>query len=259
VQDETSRIRSQKPDDAPMSRHTLLAVAALFLTTAALPAQRPEPRILVTGTVVDSVTGYPVYGVAIATSTTADHTASDSTGAFTLSVPAGTVLVTFTGRGFQRVGQIVTATADVELGRVPLLPDAVALEPIEATVSQLDQRLSGYIGGTQVFGPSVLQHSGDSHLLDFVRRRTGAHPIGCLTLDPASGGDCLRVRGMPVRPSLFINEVQLATSELLRLYRLEDVARVEVFGGGAMIRVYTRDYLEMMARTKRAPDPLLPG
>jgi hypothetical protein len=244
-----------------MSKHTFLAVAALFLTTAALPAraQRSEPRILVTGTVVDSVSGYPVYGVAIATSTTPDRTASDSTGAFTLSVPAGTTLVTFTGRGFQRVGQIVTASDNVDLGRVPLLPDAVALAPIEATVSQLDQRLSGYTGGTQVFGPSVLQHSGDSHLLDFVRHRTGVRPIGCNTLEPASGGDCLRVRGMPTRPRLFINEVQLATTELLRLYRPEDVARVEVFGGGAMIRIYTRDYLEMMSRTNRSPDPLLPS
>lgn len=242
-----------------MSRQTLLAVAALFLTTAALPAQRSEPRILVTGTVVDSVSGFPLYGVAIATSTTADRTASDSTGAFTLSVPAGTTLLTFTGHGFQRVGQIVTATGDVDLGRVPLLSEAVALAPIEATVSQLDQRLSGYTGSTQVFGPSVLQHSGDSHLLDFVRHRTGARPIGCTTLDPASDGDCLRVRGMPTRPRLFINEVQLATTQLLRLYRPEDVARVEVFGGGAMIRIYTRDFLEMMSRTNRSPDPLLPG
>lgn len=244
-----------------MSRHTLLAVAALLLATAALPAraQRSEPRILVTGTVVDSVSGFPLYGVAIATSTTADRTASDSTGAFTLSVPAGTTLLTFTGRGFQRVGQIVTASDNVDLGRVPLLPDAVALEGIEVSVSQLDQRLRGFTGSTLVFGPSVLQHSGDSHLFDFVRHRTGARPVGCNTLDPDSGGDCLRVRGMPTRPRLFVNEVQMASTELLRIYRPEDVERVEIFGGGVMIRVYTRTYLEMMARTNRAPEPLLPG
>jgi hypothetical protein len=34
---------------------------------------------------------------------------------------------------------------------------------------------------------------------------------------------------------------------------------VEVFGGGVMIRIYTRDYLEMMSRSNRSPDPLLPS
>jgi Carboxypeptidase regulatory-like domain len=244
-----------------MSRQTLLAVAAIFLTTAALPAraQQAEPRILVTGTVVDSVSGYPVYGVAVATSTTTDRTASDSTGAFTLSVPAGTTMVTFTGRGFQRVGQLVASTANVELGRVALLPDAVALEPIEASVSLLEERVRSYTGSAFVFGASILQHSGDRDLFDFLQHRTGARPIGCNTLDPNSGGDCWRVRGIPTRPRLFINEVQVASTEILRVYRPEDVARVEVFGGGMMIRVYTRSYLEMMSRSNRAPDPLLPG
>lgn len=243
-----------------MRRQTLLAVAAMFLTTTALPAraQQSEPRILVTGTVVDSVSGYPVYGVAIATSTTPDRTASDSTGAFTLSVPAGTTLVTFIGRGFQRVGQIVTSTDNVELGRVALLPDAVALQQLEVSVSLLDQRVRGYTGSALVFNTSILEHSGDRDLFDFVRHRTGASPIGCNTLNPNSGGDCLRVRGMPTRPQLFINEVQVASTEILRVYRPEDVARVEVFGGGMMIRVYTRPYLEMMSRTNRAPDPILP-
>lgn len=243
-----------------MSRQTLLAVAAIFLSTA-LPAraQQAEPRILVTGTVVDSVTGYPVYGVAIATSTTPDRTASDSTGAFTLSVPAGTTMVTFTGRGFQRSGQIVASTGNVELGRIALLPDAVALEPIEASVSLLDQRVRGFTGSTQVFNTSFLEHSGDKDLFDFLRHRTGTGPIGCNTLDPTSGGDCWRIRGAPTRPRLFINEVQVASTDILRVYRPEDVARVEVFGGGMMIRVYTRTYLEMMSRSNRAPDPLLPS
>lgn len=243
-----------------MNRQTLLAVAAIFLTTAALPAraQQSEPRILVTGTVVDSVSGYPVYGVAIGTSTTADRTASDSTGAFTLSVPAGTTMVTFTGRGFQRVGQLVASTANVDLGRVALLPDAIALEPIEASVSLLDQRIRGYTGSTLVFGPTILQRSGDKDLFDFLRHRSGATPIGCNALDPNSSGDCWRVRGIPTRPRLFINEVQVASTEILRIYRPEDVARVELFSGGMMIRVYTRTYLEMMSRSNRAPDPILP-
>src|SRR5215212_4041898 len=48
--------------------------------------------------------------LAVATTTSSDHTATDSTGSFTLSVPAGTTMVTFTGRGFQRVAQLLAAT-----------------------------------------------------------------------------------------------------------------------------------------------------
>jgi hypothetical protein len=236
----------------------VVLLAAVFGPVAAT-AQQGAPRILVTGTVVDSITGFPVYGVAIATSTTADRTASDSTGAFTLSIPAGTTMVTFTGRGFQRTGQIVAATANVDLGRIPLLPDAVALEPIEASVSQLEERVRTFTGGVQVFGSEVLQHSGDVHLLDFVKHRVGARTIGCQALDPVSAGDCLRVRGIPARPRIFINEVQVANQEILTIYSPESVARVEVFGGGQMIRVYTRGYLEMMSRTSRRPEPLIPS
>jgi hypothetical protein len=240
-------------------RTATLALLAAALGSIPATAQQAAPRIQVTGTVVDSITGFPVYGVAVATSTTADRTASDSTGAFTLSIPAGTTMVTFTGRGFQRTGQIVAATRNVDLGRIPLLPDAVALEPIEASVSQLQERVRTFTGGVQVFGPEVLQHSGDRHLLDFVKHRIGTRGIGCQSLDPGSEGDCLRVRGIPTRPRIFINEVQVANHEILTIFSPESVARMEVFGGGQMIRVYTRGYLEMMSRTGQRPEPLLPS
>jgi hypothetical protein len=235
----------------------LLALAAALAPVVAR-AQASAPRIVVTGTVVDSITGFPVYGVAIATSTTADRTASDSSGVFRLSLPVGTTMVTFTGRGFQRTGQIVAATADVDLGRVALLPDAVALAPLEASVSQLEQRVRGYTGVVQVFGPAVLQNSGDRHMLDFVRHRVGVHSIGCQTLNPISEGDCLLVRGMPKRPRIYIDEVQLANAEVLTIFEPESVARLEVYGGGMMIRMYTRSYLEMMSRTSARPEPLRP-
>ena len=235
----------------------LLALAASVAPLTAV-AQQPQPRIVVTGTVVDSISGYPVYGVAVATTTTGDRTASDSAGAFTLSIPAGTTMVTFTGRGFQRTGQIVAATANVDLGRIPLIPEAVALAPIEASVSRLEERARGYTGSVRVFGPPILQHSGDVHLLDFIKRRIGARPIGCQSLDPSSEGDCLRVRGVPVAPKIFIDEVPVSGTKILTIYSPESVGRIEVFGGGTMIRIYTRPYLEMMSRTDARPEPLLP-
>jgi len=243
-----------------MKRILSLAAALPLLGLPAAPAraQQMEPRILVTGTVADSVSGNPVFGVAIATTTTPDHTASDSTGAFTLSIPAGTTMVTFTGRGFQRMAQIVSGAENVALGRVALLPDAIALAPLEATVSLLDQRVHAYTGSTRVFDTSILNHAGAGDLLEFMRQRMGMRRTGCNTLNPASGGTCYRVRGSPFRPRVFVDEVQVSGMDRLELYRPEDVGRVEVFSGGAMVRVYTRDYLEMMARTNAQPVPLPP-
>lgn len=242
-----------------MKRTPWLAVLPL-LALAAAPgwAQRTEPRILVAGTVVDSLSGNPVFGVAIATTTGHDHTASDSTGAFTLSVPAGTTMVTFTGRGFARLAQIVSGTSDVDLGRIALLPDAIALAPLEATVSLLDQRVHAFVGSTRVFDTSILNHAGTDNLLDFMRQRAGMRRTGCNTLNPASGGNCYRVRGGPYRPRVFVDEVQVSGLERLAMYRPEDVGRVEMFSGGAMVWVYTRAYLEMMSRSNAQPAPLPP-
>ncbi|HET7229853.1 MAG TPA: carboxypeptidase-like regulatory domain-containing protein [Longimicrobium sp.] len=242
-----------------MKTQTLLAAAAL-LVLAALPARAQQAeRILVTGTVADSVTGDAIYGVAIATTTTPDHTASDSTGAFTLSVPAGTaVMLTFTGRGFERVGQVVTATTDVDLGRIALLPAAVALAPIQASVSQLDRRVRGVTGTTFVYNTNTLEHTGERDLFDFVLHHAGLHPAPCNALATGPMTECFLVRGYPRRPELYVNETRIGQLSLLRVYRPEDVGRVEIFAGGAMVRVYTRQFLEQMARANARPDPLPP-
>jgi hypothetical protein len=209
--------------------------------------------------VADSVSGNPLYGVAIATSNTADRTASDSTGAFTLSIPAGTpVMLTFTGRGFEQVGQVVSSTGNVDLGRVQLLPQAFALAPIEASVSQLDQRLRQYLGQIRVIGPDLLGHSGDKDLMDFLVHRVPLRPTPCNQTDMGRMTECFLVRGWPERPKVFINEVQFTSISMATVFRPEDVARVEVFAGGKMVRIYTRAYLEMMARAQPRLEALPP-
>lgn len=240
-----------------MKRIFSLALVLLLPALASAGLARQPERILVTGTVVDSASGDPVFGVAIATTTTHDHTASDSAGAFTLSVPAGTaVMLTFTGRGFETVGQVVTSTVNVELGRVALLPAAVALAPIQASVSQLDQRARHFTGNVFVYNEATLRHSGESDLLEFVMHHGGLHPHQCNLVDTTPMTECFRVRGYAARPELYVNEVRLGQLSQLRVYRPEDIARVEVFSGGAMIRVYTRPYLEQLARGSRHLPPI---
>jgi CarboxypepD_reg-like domain/TonB-dependent Receptor Plug Domain len=243
---------------------TVSAAVALLATALAASAgvaqqqpPQPAPRILVTGTVVDSVSGNPVFGVAIATTTTPDHTASDSTGAFTISIPGGSaVMLTFVGRGFETVGQVVTSTADVDLGRVALRPAVVALEPLEVTVSQLDERIRRFTGSVFVYDAAVLQHGGERDLLDFIMHHAGLHPSACNASDAGTMTECFLVRGYPTRPQLYVNEARLSQLSMLRIYRPEDVARVEVFSGGAMVRVYTRGYMEALARTNGRVNPI---
>jgi hypothetical protein len=242
-----------------MRRIFTLACAALLaaLAPSLACAQRGAPRILVTGTVVDSVSGNPLYGVAITTTTDPAHTASDSTGEFALSIPAGTaVMVTFAGSGFETVGQVVTATQDVSLGRVALLPRVIALAPVLASVSRLEERLRRFNGSTFVYNEELLGHAGESDLFEFVMKHAGLRPSPCNAVDGGPMTECFLVRGYPARPQLWVNEARVGQLSMLRVYRPEDMGRIEIYNGGAMVRVYTRQFLEQMARTNTRPMPL---
>jgi len=242
-----------------MRRILPLACALLLGALAASPAraQNGAPRIMVTGTVVDSASGNPLFGVAISTTTGPEHTASDSTGEFALSIPGGTaVMVTFTGNGFQTVGQVVTSTQDVSLGRVALLPAVVALAPILASVSRLDERIHRFNGSTTVYDQALLGHAGESDLFEFVMRHAGLRPSPCNAVDAGAMTECFLVRGYPARPQLWVNEARVGQLSMLRVYRPEDMGRIEIYSGGAMVRVYTKQFLEQMARANTRPMPL---
>jgi hypothetical protein len=67
--------------------------------------------------------------------------------------------------------------------------------------------------------------------------------------------ECFTIRGSPMRVSVWIDERPGALDELT-FYDPIDLARVEVFGGGRMIRVYTTWFMESAARRKYLPMPL---
>jgi hypothetical protein len=241
----------------PRSRSFLLALAASL--AAALPAAGQRGTITVTGVAVDSATQGAVLNAVAGTTTRREHAGVDSLGAFRLTLPAGRpYMVTVGAPGFQPIGQVIDGSGDVDLGRVELPPMVYTLAPVNVTLSLLDQRLRGTPLSTRLFSGDLLERSTEQDLLQFLAHRVPLRPAGgCNFL--SSGGGCVRVRGYPRAPVVYIDEAP-APSGLMQLtiFRPADVARVEVYQGGMMIWVYTRGYLEMMERTHKLPMPLLP-
>lgn len=102
----------------------LLGVCGLILMTAGVAAAEG----IVSGVVIDGLTGQPVRGATIAVEGTEVTAESDLGGAFRADAPAGThtVLVTKDGFESQRVENVVVADGDVADFAVVLLPAAGA-------------------------------------------------------------------------------------------------------------------------------------
>ena len=234
-----------------------LALAVALAAPAAAQTQRAPATVR--GVVVDSATGTLVINATVGLLNRREQARADTAGRFALALPRGTHVVTVSAPGYQPIGQVVDGGGDVDLGTIALPPLTFALEPVSVTVSALERRMAGAHVEARAYTRGWLESSGEVNLFDFVTHREQLRPTGCNTLEPRSGGECVRVRGMPRAPRVFIDDAPAPGGFwALKLHRPEDVARVEVYQGGAMVQVYTRRYVELLEREHRAPPPLPP-
>lgn len=229
----------------------LLAVPAIC---AVDPAAAQAPAV-VRGTVLDAGSGRPVAGAVIHIGDR-QLDISDDRGRFTISrLTAGPYVVWATALGYD----VGTAELEVPFDSVTvtlsLEPDPVRLEAIVATVNRFERRTRAYAHPMRVFREEQLRTAASADMREFVMWRAGLRRSGCRGGSP--GDVCAMIRGRITAPSVFIDEVRLpAGMELLTLLRPAEVARVEVYSGGAMIRVYTRSFMEWASRTHYQPLPL---
>ncbi|HSU16334.1 carboxypeptidase-like regulatory domain-containing protein [Longimicrobium sp.] len=229
------------------------AVAVVALAAAPLAAQ----RVTVSGQVTDADSGQPVAGALVRVGDDDHEVMSDAQGRFTLfRVPVGDRVVWGSAMGYGTSAATVAVAAGGASGvALPLKRDPVRLAAINATVSRFESRRRSYGSSVRLLTERDLAASASSDMRDFLEVRAGLHRLPC----SGSGGgltrnDCVIVRGRAAVPVVYVDEVRWGVGlDVLSTYRPEDVARVEVYGGGAQVRVYTRWFLDWASRNNTSP------
>lgn len=229
--------------------------AALLLAWAAPSAAQAPDTASVVGRTVDAATLAPLAGVVVRMTSLKRTAVSDSNGVFRIGgLPRGDHATMVTRLGYR------TSVAVWRVGRdgleleVPLTAEPLMLEAIRVQSRRFERRLRSSGSTVRGFGSDELALSGAPSASDFVRTRMGLVSTACGSFSSGGGQDCVRVRGAPVRPCVIVDERPAFSGWAeLDLYRPQELFRLDVLAGGAVIQVYTTQYVQRMSRGRWTP------
>jgi hypothetical protein len=244
-------------------RHALLAAALLALAPAARAQDAPQPqRVEVRGRVVDAESGTPIGGARVIVAD-ADGKWSwvDQTGEFLVrGVPAGERKVIVSALGYREDTLSVSAARGAGPVTLRVPRDPVELQALGVVADRMQARLEHSTRAARAFPASLIATYHQPMALDFVRFATGMVPRPCSPVEVVPA--CAIVRGVPTRVSLVLDEhASPGGIEDLVGIPTASLYRVEVYGGGALVAVITKDYVKALLRTNAPMHPIavLPG
>jgi hypothetical protein len=233
----------------------LLVLALSSLPTQARQSERSSGRITIVGQVLDASTRQPVAAAAVELAGTRRQAFTDKLGRFALKdVPIGTYTVTVEQLGYAE-GRLTQrfdeSTAPIEIA---LMPDPVVLQTIQVTNDRLKRRRNAVAVSVFAYDSERLRRSSAFDVNQFVRQN--AFAFSCP--NPLMGSLCVRRRGRVIVPSVYIDESPVpGGAEFLNGLPLEDVYLVEIYSGGAHIRVYTNWFARLLAQGRVRLSPVL--
>jgi hypothetical protein len=228
-----------------------LAAFAFAFDVDAQTVAGDEPVVDLVGQVVDGGTGRAVVGAAVSVSETERFDITDDEGRFALSVPLGSVTLVVEQIGYAELRKSVTADAESGPIRLELAPRPVVLEGLHVMIDRLAARRLATAMSVQTLGADELVHAG-SDLFEALRYGSGMMVVRCPTEAEIADG-CVYRHGSTTRPSVYIDEVPAEGGLYeLAVYSPAEVYAVEVYGTGAQVRVYTRLFMDKIARSPRA-------
>lgn len=235
-----------------------LALSLLLLAPAAASAQ----DVAITGHVLDDPTGAPVADAVVTVEGRDAATVTDSTGAFWLGdLPTGLLRFRVERLGYwTTVVPVVLERSTSLLLRVP--PNPVVADRIEVVIDVLEGRRNALPFAVRVFDAERLRPHVSLSLEAFLRRRAGLHLVPCRSgsRNPLTFGslECMAFRGRAVPIRVWIDESPtIGGLDALFGYDVSEIQSVEVMGGCAMVRVYTRRFLDAVAAGRRRLAPVL--
>lgn len=253
-----ARDRSRPNDFPRRAALTLCGLALLALPREGVLAQDHvvEPFDLV-GTVVDDATGRPLVGAFVSFEGSEWGSVTNERGRFHIpEVYEGPAILTVEQLGYEELswrGELAPETGAPELR---VTPKPILLEGLRVVADRFEFRRLAVATSSRAFDRDDLATATDWTLLDFVSRRVGSPRVRCGS--SAWGDECLRVRGRAISPTVYVDEAPLLGGlDYLDMFAPHEVYRLEIFGRGGHIRVYTERFMEQAAEVRLQPIPIL--
>jgi hypothetical protein len=211
-------------------------------------------RVQLAGSVLDARTREPVPWPSLWLSPDAVREAGsasgDEEGVFSIGqVRTGVYLLRVDKLGYQSQYISIGVTAPPEPVTVLLEPDSAVMAGLVRMTAELRTRRNATPFLTRVFDERRLHLSASPDLRHFLDRETSLGWTGC---PGGASMDCIVHRTQVIRPRVFIDDFTHDLEELVT-YAPEEIFQLETFtcSRSVEIRVYTRAYMERMARRPR--------
>lgn len=241
-----------------LRRFLALACALALLSAPAARAQQPAPRatISVSGEVLDALSGAPVPDAAITLPGLGRTVLTDGRGHFALrSIPAGPQRWVVTRLGYATWEQEVDAREDGAAFTARILPRPEVLEGITVVADRFESRRRSASTSVRVADRRDILTSAAANAMELIPSRMGLAVLPCSTDQPDVL--CAMVRGRLTRPTVIVDEQAPGYLEHLLTYQPHEIHVVESYYAGELIYVYTTDFVERLARSGRALQPLI--
>lgn len=246
------------------SRRSLLSVIIIAAAALAAPlAAQQAPAAgtaTVVGRVVDATTGAGVPRAQVRLPALERMVLTSEEGYFLIEgIPEGEHEWSFRRIGYADWDQ-TSLVKDGDRFTVRMLARPAVLEGITVTANAFEVNRRRVAMRVDAVDEETIMASGFSNAVDILASRANVAVTFC---PPANERACVWVRGDLIRPSVWIDD-EPAPGGLTQLliYASPELYTIEAYGGGSVIRVYTRRYVERLAETGQRPqvyNPLWSG
>ena len=230
------------------------ALAAVVTTAAPAAAQSATVK----GQVVDTRSGQPVPHAAVYVNDTRTAVVADAQGRFEVRhIRPGSRAIWADAPGYTMDLSLVEVTESGAEVTLRMESDPVRLATLQVTTSRFDRRANGYAGTVRVFRQEDLATMWYGNVFQMLESRARVRSTLCPGHSSFGRLSCVYTRGSAAQSRLVVDETPwLGDVNDMRDFQLADVARVEIFGGGREIRVYTRQFMDWASQRPFVPTPL---
>jgi hypothetical protein len=205
---------------------------------------RGQERIVIRGHVVDAASQEPLQGVHVTASRSEVSVLTDSLGDFSVSFIRDWGYELIAGAmGYQPVRITLGPEAEQVSTTIQLHPDSEALAGLAVLHDRLEQRRRRRGSRIRLIEHDELALSTESSAYALVRRIATAQPCG-------NQRDLCRLGRSRVR--ICIDDLSPSAGAWeLEAYEPSDLWLIEVYNNGGRVRVYSRWFIDQIARTKQ--------